>query len=316
MARLGVFYRLLLLCLILIGFSFLAFSQGDPAGGILPFSTQAQGIADSIDLASSNINLTIKARDKVGKLPFSYNLVMNSPPERWVVSGTGDAGGTVGFSGQLSVGATLGYSITQSNVTCSNQGSAAFEFTNFVVTDSTGGVHPVSNIPVIWINAPAACGYSYLATGWTTDGSGYTLVATPYTYTAAGGMLLAASTFTVYDRSGNVYNPNFDPNQVTPQPTVLVQDPDGSSIIYTQLSLGSGYTITDTLGQEAIRDVYSTGYEYIDAAGNNQIFQPNFNTYTQQTVFGCQGPQDISPTSIGLLSSLTTPTGTITFIYI
>jgi hypothetical protein len=53
-------------------------AQNDAAAGILPFSTQAGGTYDSIDLASSNILVAVPIRSKAGKEPFSFKLVSNS----------------------------------------------------------------------------------------------------------------------------------------------------------------------------------------------------------------------------------------------
>jgi len=58
----------------------LAFTQNpdDPGAGILPFSTQVGAASDSIDLATSNINVRIPVRSKTGKMPFDFSLVWNS----------------------------------------------------------------------------------------------------------------------------------------------------------------------------------------------------------------------------------------------
>lgn len=307
-------------------------SQDDPAAGILPFSTQAPGILESVDLASSNINVQVPVRSKIGKLPFSYNLVMNSHalvlppscspncPSRWAINGTGDGGLPLGLVPQLSLGATVGYTSTNINVTTcgGNTIISAYELNNFYIADSTGAIHPLQMTTgnpdnVIWSNAPAPPCYYASGTGVTTDGSGYTLVAVGYNYTvstAGGNVLLTEPIFTIYDRSGNAYEPGSGP------PVTVVQDPDGTAITYSFLPEGAGLQFTDTLGTTAITAPYGGPYEYTDAAGNTQKFQVNFSSYTQQTVFGCTtGLQDIASTAISLVSSVTTPTGTITFTY-
>lgn len=46
--------------------------------GIQPFATLGGGPLDAIDLASSNIMITIPVRVKTSKIPFSYRLILNS----------------------------------------------------------------------------------------------------------------------------------------------------------------------------------------------------------------------------------------------
>jgi RHS repeat-associated protein len=319
-----------------------SWSQNDPAAGLVPFSTQVPGLIESVDMATSNINVQIKVRDKIGKLPFSYRLVMNShafvapgctgnpcsPPPRWLITGSPNGGLNLGLVGQLNLGATVGYTSTPQEVnTCSPSPTivSAFELTNFFITDSTGAVHPLISIGPIWLNAPANCTFASSGTDTTIDGSGYTLVASPYTYTvstAGGNILLQSATFTVYDRSGNAYAPNYDPLKAFPNPLVVVQDPDGATITSTSEPATYGqWVLTDTLGEPAITETLqggqsqSTDYQYTDVDGNTQTFQVNYSAYTQQTNFGCQGVQDLAPISVFLPSTVTTPTETISFTY-
>jgi RHS repeat-associated protein len=297
-------------------------AQADPAGGIVPFSTQAPGIYESVDLASSNINMHIELRNKTGKLPFDYSLIMNSraygepgcglgcdPPARWVVTNVNGLNGTL--SGGISLGATIGFTPTGVNVQCNGLGWSATADTNFYITDSVGTIHPLP-IFTMWQNTPVGCEPTP-GSAVTSDGSGYTLVPTAYTYTDLG-FTLVSYYFTVYDKSGNASG------YLGSAPAgTLVQDPDGASIV---VNINSG-TITDTLGTTAMTlsgRIPTSKFQYADAAGNTETFQMNYSAYTQQTVFGCQGqPQytfkDVSPTTVELPSSVTTPTGNMVFTY-
>lgn len=319
-------------------------AQDDPAGGIVPFSTQVPGLIESVDMATSNINVQIKVRDKVGKLPFSYNLVMNSrafvapgctptpcsPPPRWLVTGSPNGGLPLAFAGQLSLGATVDFTENGPLLvnTCSPSPAiiSAFELTNIGVKDATGAVHSLPDMTPIWLNAPANCTFMSSGTASTNDGSGYTLVATAYTYTVtlADGshVLLQSATFTIYDKSGNAYEPNYDPLKLLPNPAVLVQDPDGATITSTTETAPYGqWVFTDTLGQTALTKTLQGGqsqytdFQYTDVDNNTQTFQVNYSVYTQQTAFGCQGVQDLAPLSVLLPSTITTPTETIAFTY-
>src|ERR1700719_2022761 len=69
---------LLFLALLCGALSSVSLAQVDPVAGFPPFSTQAAGPYDSIDLASSNITLTLPVRDKAGKVESSFRFITNS----------------------------------------------------------------------------------------------------------------------------------------------------------------------------------------------------------------------------------------------
>jgi hypothetical protein len=69
----------------------------DPAAGILPFSTQAGGPYDSVDLATSSITLQIPVRSKIGKIPFAYRLVGASHVFKYYNSDSGQWFWRVGY---------------------------------------------------------------------------------------------------------------------------------------------------------------------------------------------------------------------------
>src|ERR1700733_7031076 len=53
-----------------------AFAQSaDPAFGIPPFSTVTGSKFDTIDLATSNVILTLPLRNKIGKMPFASGIL-------------------------------------------------------------------------------------------------------------------------------------------------------------------------------------------------------------------------------------------------
>jgi hypothetical protein len=254
----------------------------DPAAGILPFSTQAVGIYDSVDLATSNINVTIPVRNKQGKIPFSYNLVGNSHPYIYAC-GSGCVPpqpaqwrGGFGLVGEVSVGANIGCTSTSKEVTCANLSVSALQLANFYITDSTGAIHPLVIGPVL-LNTPEPCygggSGGGVTLGTTSDGSFYTLVEFPYTY-ESGGVTYNAATFTIYDKSGNAYEPGYNPLLNNSSGGIIIQDPDGAQISYT-ITAQSGsplYTYTDTLGEQVITYTYNSTQsqsQYKDAGNNN-----------------------------------------------
>jgi RHS repeat-associated protein len=308
--------------IVLVGLTFLssfsllqALAQGDPAAGILPFSTQATEVYESVDLATGNVNVRIPVRNKIGKIPFAYNLVMNShayylpgQSPAWVVNGVPNVYHQSGLTGQSNVGVQV--AITTSNVRC---GVAYYNtFVSGVwVVDSTGAQHSVGLQQPIYTVPPSQSGcLPNATTGTTTDGSGYTLLISYAT---------GSVEYTLYDKFGNQYVPQ------TSQMNSLIQDPDGVGM--TSSWSNPTTTITDTLGATAIMSTLGQSgnpdtYKYTDATGSNtQTFQVNYSPYTQATAFGCTtggsgtAPKDILPVSVYLPSSVTTPTGTITFTY-
>src|ERR1700678_341445 len=293
-------------------------AQTDPAAGILPFSTQAVGIYESVDLATSNINLTIPIRQKTGKIPLSFTLGGNShayiyqpaieySPTAWGVnSGLG-----------LQALAALAGPAESSNkdVTCSGGAHRIGHWSSYYsVVDPTGANHRLPLFDV-WEGLPAGC-EAAPPTTTTIDGSGYTVVPTAYTSNS-----LVYYGFTVYDKFNNA-------SGYFATPGIVVQDSDGADISVSSSCTDSTcvFTYTDTLGATAltltsnISSGSSSEYQYTDASGNTQTFQLNYSSYTQQTVFGCNNSagspvSDIQPTSVYLPSTITTPTGTITLTY-
>jgi RHS repeat-associated protein len=300
-------------------------AQTDPSAGIIPFSTQVPGVFESVDLSSGNIYTQIPARNKIGKLPFSYALTGNSgvyvitgctpvgscgPPTRWGLGGGG---------GGLSMGVGVGYTQTPIQITCNTTIWSAFEFTNFYLADSTGATHQLIGMPVLYANVPTGCGaHNSSGTGTASDGSGYTLVATQYLYDSD----IMEPIFTVYDRSGNAYPTETDPMNLLPPNYTVVQDPDEAKITAVPTYSNNNFlytTYTDTLDTTALTFEAGGARNYLDAAGNTQQFKGTTSTNTQiQTNFGCPGIAEYpyeSSESIANPYILTTPTGNITFTY-
>ncbi len=185
-------------------------AQSDPSAGIQPFSTQVNDQYDSIDLASSNIYLSIPILQKNGKFPFSYQLVGNfhvypvfNNEDFWAVSAgvnsvsKGWGGGLSGVpsaadlgKGQINtltgnpiiedVGIWVNY--VASYFQCVNpEGTTEYGEldNNFAVVDNTGAVHGVPYLSVQINRSPGTgCGAIVNGSGATTDGSGYQIVAT------------------------------------------------------------------------------------------------------------------------------------------
>jgi RHS repeat-associated protein len=317
--------------------SLVAAAQSDPAAGIQPFSTQVGGQYDSIDLASSNINLIIPILNKNGKFPFKYQLVGNfgaypiSNPSfdtfyygisRSLLGtpiaadlGAGAFGGVAGSPPPIpqDLGTYLTSTVTYSQcVNAADQQGSQIAFTNFSVVDATGAAHGVTNFSVYVVTysgqgttgEPFCTGPIVDGPGQTYDGSGYALTGT---LTENGTNF----TMTLYDRSGNV--------QIAPG---VVQDPDGVQASMSTNSATHVTTYTDTLGQTVF--VSSPGsvvsengtpdnYTYYTYNANNnpptvpETVTVSYSRLYQKTNFGCGSGTDFNvpgyyyfPTKIAL----------------
>jgi RHS repeat-associated protein len=313
----------LLLLHILLG---TGWAQTDPFAGIIPLSTQAPGVFESVDLASGNIYTQIPVRNKIGKLPFSYALTGNS--DFYVIPGctglVGSCGPTTrwgigGGGGALGLAAGVGYTTTTFQASCSGYPSTtAWEYTNFYITDSTGAIHSLGMSP-LYANVATSCGYATSGTAVASDGSGYTLVATTYTYSG----WITEPIFTIYDRSGNAYPTVTDPMNQLPANYTVVQDPDGATITAVPTYSNNNFlytTYTDTLDTTALTYEAGGALNYLDAANNTQQFEGSTSENTQiQTNFGCPGIAEYPYGGVAVHAAnpyiLTTPTGNITFTY-
>jgi len=298
--------------------------QSDPAAGLPMFSTQLPGgLYESIDPATSNIYVQIPVRNKNGKIPFSYKLALNSHAVvteycshlgeyTWWVSPVANnscnaspSGGN--FSGSQPFGVKVpDPTSAPATVNCNGIKYQYNVWTNFSIVDATGVTHSVPGMR-IYTNYPKACTNPVpTATGVTTDGSGFSLVASADT----------APWATVYDKSGNEIQPQTGD-------AAIVTDPDGTTLTAAVTNTAFAYTdaLDATVPVLAIPNQQGgwgvpAVYEYTDAAGNTQSLTVNSTPYTQQTAFGCSGIQDIPPVADTYLpSSIVTPAGTITLSY-
>jgi len=271
-----------------------AYTQSALPPGILPFSTQAHGPITSIDLATSNIIMAVPVRNKIGKIPFSFSLVMSDSP--W---GDGIIGYPISFVGELRGAGGLG-AVTESTLPC---GSSSVKTFSFYFADSTGAEHPFSGTVKV---GPTSCGGdSGQITSTSTDGSGYTLV-------ASGGT--ASYTVNAWDKYGNA---------VTSNPGVLIMDSDGNDITISDTNscqaFGNQCTYTDTLGQQALYKTstilnqsgseFDDTYQYTDVSNNNQTYTVEYNPLEVVQLNNGTQWQGSLPTGI------VTPEGTYTLSY-
>jgi RHS repeat-associated protein len=268
-------------------FSSVAGSQVNP--GIPPFSSVGGGQYDSINLSNLFITINLPVRKKPGAIPFNYLYSQYTYLIPGCIGGCGyhwTVGSTHAFSEEHGVGAKY---LTAQQSGCPLGGSKT-EYTNWVVIDASGTQHPVPGVLYLYSTKVGCAGGGN--SGLTADGSGYTL-------SFANNVGTNPPSPIVYDRSGGLSSIGYS-------------DPNGN-----QLSYASG-SITDTLGQTAITETFSSGTgSYTDTAtythSNGQnLFNESFivtlpTTVTAQTAFGCSSTNDLSPTTVTLPSSVALP---------
>ena len=291
----------------------------DPAAGILPFSTQVGGQYDSIDLASSNINLIIPILNKTGKFPFKYQLVGNFHAVPQFTNGTlyyavsaglfknpglggtpvsadlgaGAFGGTAGT--QVPTPEDLGVfaTYTAQYITCTinyDQTGYSEVDSGFAIVDATGATHTAYGLSVTFDEYPdePGCPAVVDGNGTTYDGSGYTITATlngTKSYSVA-----------IYDRSGNV------------QSAGITKDPDGVQASLSTNPTTKVTTYTDSLGETVLTStpgsvLFNNGapdtYTYTTVNSSQQsVSQTVTVQYSKlygKTNFGCGAYTDISP---------------------
>jgi hypothetical protein len=263
---------------ILIGpLAILIGTQAAHPQGIQPFSTQAPGPNTTVDLASSNVLLSIPIRSKIGAIPFNYSLIANLSPTLGI-GATGLAGTTTGPSSE----ATARYSLSQ-KIQCGTPGQGEYylELSGWYVVDSTGAHHSVAPGEFIEVSFGTAedCLSSGPLKAVTEDSSGYTLSLTP---------IPAGYKTSITNRSG-----------ITSYPDVPeIVDPDGNTI-----NPAGPFQYIDTLGQVALSENGQT-YSYTDQNGNTQSYTVGYTTEHWKTNFPaeyCPGTEVAAysmPTSI------------------
>jgi RHS repeat-associated protein len=279
-----------------------SFAQGGPPAGIVPGSTQVPGSYESLDLASSNISIRIPVRSKSGKIPFSFNLIATSAmnlsggsPNSWFSEmATGQTAAGPGGALTAIPATTIPIALDWVPSNCSPNCTDI----NFSVADAIGAFHPISNLAV-------KCPSSATIQATTSDAL--------FTVVMSGCSAGGNGSYTIYDVSGNSYIsfPNLPSGAY-----LQIQDPDGATI--TETSQNKSTVYEDSLSATPIvgwANSSANSITYTDAAGNPQTFQINNGSYTIQTAFGCSSVRDIAAGSATLPSSITTPTGNISFTY-
>jgi RHS repeat-associated protein len=278
-------------------------AQQDPAAGNIPFSTQVGGVYETVDLASSNVLLQIPIRNKSGKLPFSFDLTLNT--HAFLQGGPWQ---TISPPGLTSGVPIVTYSASQTLVAnpCGSNPPNVSMLYNFSVVDRTGASHPIPSPPFPdVILPPGSCNGSFASA---TSGDGYTLTV---------NFVNGNPQFTIYDISGDIVNGVGG----LPGTLATIQDPDGATITESQSGSGQTATYTDTLGATVLTVPPRSPlpapwvFHYTDAVGNNQPFQVNYSSLTQQTNFGCPVGSDMPPTAKYLPTLINTPAGNVTLTY-
>jgi RHS repeat-associated protein len=284
-----------------------SFAQQYFAPGYPEFSTQVGSQYDQIDLADSNISITLPLRSiNAGPLPLSFMMSGQSNAYSANPFGTGVSWfvTTPSFSLLASVGASRTDTPEPEATTCNGQPDSLY--TNFGVVDSFGTVHPLSTI-IILDSGGCHPLPSPLAQP-TTDGSGYTVV--------FSGTAQAWQT-TVYDKAGNSYSGiGTSVGVVTPDDIAALSVAYPSANTQTETD---ALTSTPVVTQQSHNGYppFSYSYPYTNAAGATATatYTVNYTTYTQATNFGCSGIAELGPVPLSFPTSITTPIGTYTITY-
>lgn len=277
--------------------------------GTPPFGSFGGG-PDIINLGSLNARLSIPVRHKPGRgVDFTYDLTYDSTVWHPVsVSGTltwQPVSATWGWNGTTPTGsAYTSYSGTYSSGACGQHGELTYYqwyYTNFMYADDFGMSHGFGDNYTIYFQSP---GGPYCPPGgpqpptpapWAAwDGSGYTLYASPSTWSVSTSVFAAngASTngqgaFFITDRNGN------------------------------QITSGNG-VYTDTLGTTGLtvagQAPNNTTFSYTAPSGASASYTMKYTTYSIQTNFGCTGIVDYGTngtTTASLVSEIDLPDITV-----
>jgi RHS repeat-associated protein len=246
----------------------LLFAQVVLAQGIQPFSTQAAGPFTSVDLATTNVFVSIPIRTKIGAIPFQYSLIGNSSPAP--SAGFHLSGELMGSGGLLN---GVAYAQTTQLRPCGSQYDT--QYYNWVFADSTGALHPF--LLSLVAGAYTSCDTIGSFTRQAIDGSGYTLTVT----VSADGSYSTQ----VWDKSGNTRS----------EFSSVLSTPDGNSLSRSWTSAGNcvTYTYTDSFGQVALKSTLCNNgtygpdtYVYTDKNGGNQTYTVAYTSMHWKTNFG------------------------------
>jgi RHS repeat-associated protein len=266
-------------------FNSIDFAQSNPGLGVLPYATRQYGV----DLATSNVVLSIPLRSKAGKIPFSSNIVGTS--QEWPVQ----SGSTWTWTPSLLNGFTYedptSFALTvQHSGPQSCDGGTVVTFSSPQVVDLTRAKHGFPST-FGWKSGTGSC-VTPSTSAVSTDGSGYTLVITN-------------GNPTVYSRSGNNISGTCSTVTNSCPLTPTLYDADG----YFIKSVAG--VITDSLNTQ-VGTVTTSSFAYTDASGNTQKYIFGYTTLPLATNFGCSnsnygGAIAEFSGSFSMLTSITLP---------
>lgn len=280
-----------------------------------PFSSWGGGPFDSVNLGNLDVHFTIPVLHKAGRgMPFSYDIsydglvwspVTSSGITQW------QPASAFGWSNISNAGAGgyINYSVTNSGGSCPINPPYTFgtytqaEYYGFVYHDPAGFSHPIP-YDTYYITQNSGCTSpqpgpqpTTPAPVMATDGSGYTMYATP-----------SASSVSAYlvKRDGTVL-----------YPLLTSGPPSGGSWSATDANgnmiTESGGTWTDTLGTQVLAVVgtapSNTTLTYVAPSGANASYTVSYTNYTVQTWFKATGITEYGPLSAPLVTSITLPDG-------
>jgi RHS repeat-associated protein len=256
------------------------------------------------------MTMIVPVRNKIGTLPFKFDLVNN-------FGNMGTVSNYLQFQGTMDTGG-FGFNSSVSHPTLSTCGTLGLPNystfnqpgTKFFFWDATGAKHYFT-VPISIRGGPS-CGSLGPVAVPADDGSGYTIVVT------GSNSLYGISTI-LYNKDGLLY-------------TGGLTDPDGNSMSGTSSSTytvgATSYTTTntivDTLGQPALTETDNMldqnglliptrqTFSYADASGNTQSYVVNYASLAVATAFTCTSggvSLDVSPTSMYLPTGISIPGG-------
>ena len=294
-------------------------AQTPPTTGMPPFGSFT-GAPDVIDLANLNTHLTIPILHKPGRgTDFSYDL--NYDSSIWYPLGSSGQQswqpvGTWGWQGLAPAGAGyVIYAVTYTSSSCYNGGPVTYyewSYSNFVYHDPLGVPHYFSTTPS-YFQSPGGSNCppngpmpSTPQASLATDGSGYTLYATP-----SSGVAYAS----IVTPTGSTINPPAGTTPPGSQGSTSLTDRNGN-----QISSSNG-VYTDTLGQAALTVAgtapSNTTLTYLPPTGGTAAYTVQYTNYTVATNFAISTIKDYkSAAAVPLVSSILLPDGSqYTFTY-
>lgn len=264
---------------ILLGLIPSALSQEltDYVAGVPPCSTKMTSASDVVDLVTGRVSLTVPVRSKAGKIPFSFNLIVDSHLYNGL-SGFGVGSGAHGVASAADLGVN-------------GQPFCQAQPLTDVLYEPNGTAH---NLIVVGSQLK------------TLDGSGHTVDKTAGVWDRSGNhstivttnnQIGTALTSTVTDPDGaqvtSVMAPYVAPYGLTRQKTTYTD-----SLGTTVLTSDVGYT-----------SIAPDTYSYTDANGATQTFSVYYGTYLQESHFQCPGILDFDQPNSTMPSSIVLPTG-------